>query len=85
MSYTDLQIISLYKSFNIQLAFVLLITDMEAIYFRHSEILWQRSQSQQIRLFIVFVYTEANQQVHCFAYMKCFSRNTFHPNVQFQA
>ena len=42
-------------------------------------------QNQQHRLFIVCVYTEFNQQVQCLAYVKYFSKNTFHPYVQFQA
>ena len=52
---------------------------------RFSEILWQWSENKQNSLFIGCVYAEVNRQVQCFAYVKCFSRNTFHIYVQFQA
>ena len=52
---------------------------------RFSENLWQTSKNQQNGLFIGCVYDEVNQRIQCFAYEKCFSRNTFYPYVQFQS
>ena len=51
---------------------------------KFSEILWWMSQNQQNKLFIGCVYV-FNQQIQWFAYVKCFSRITFHPYVHFKA
>ena len=58
---------------------------MKFQYSARSEILWQRSKNQQNRLFIGCLYAEGKRKFQSFAYVKCFSRNTFHPYVQFQA
>ena len=39
---------------------------------------------KQSRLFIGCVYAEVNQQIQCFAYVKCFSGVIFHRYVKFQ-
>ena len=43
------------------------------------------SKNQQNKLFIGCVYAEVNHRIQCFGYVMCFSRDTFHPYVPFQA
>ena len=64
MGYTGLQKNYQEQVFNIQLAFLLLSTNMKAIFSitsRISEILGQLSKNQQNRMFLGCVYAEVNQ------------------------
>ena len=49
------------------------------------KISWERSENQQDRLSIGYVYVEVNQQFPCFASVKFLSLSAFHSRLRFQA
>ena len=60
---------------------------MSAIFSDHVQIIQnfkQNSENQQKRLYIGSVYAEVTQQIHCFAYVECFSRKNFTPMYIFK-